>query len=736
VRGMFRLRKSWVAAALVLGSPLAHATGLGPITVLSALGQPLRGEIDLIEMPGTDAAGGVSVRLASYEMFQRAGVEYDQSLRALQFRVVDRGAGHRVIEVRSASPVSEPYLDMLVEMDSDSGPLIRRYTFLLDPLDYAGDASNRPSGARLAAAPGKTPAPAPELPESARPPLIAPVPRPELAAAAPAQVAGLQSTEEPVLSAPRAAAPAAPKAAAAPAAPAVRWAAAPRVRVAAPAVAESELASAGSEPARTYTVHSGDTLSGIALKFKLDGVSLNSMQQAIFQSNPAAFIRGDMNLLRADVVLAIPGPVNPSAAAVPATPVGPAAKASSSGPSAAPDASSAAATALAVQPDRAHAPQPPAKAPAAPGAAAERDLSVQIEQLRETLHHMDDEIARLQAIAAAGPAAAPAAAAPASAGAPAASPAAMAPAPIAATARAPASVAASAPAPAPVSGLNEDTGGQVLGPVSIGAALLALIAGLVGYRLRRRGAAPAPMRARASAPAPEAPDAIAHDQPEFSDDEARIEPSESELTDIGTHEVDPMTEADVYLAYGRSSQAKEILAEALRKRPDQLKLRCKLLEIHAANKDLAAFNAEAQVLFDLSQGLGPEWDRAQELGRQLDPSNPLYCSDPGETDKAAQAGKPSGVNVQPSPAEARIQESALELELQGLNDMKTIPVPRTGAARPEPGVVAVTNKLSLARAFSEIGNLSEAREVLDEVIGKGDAKQRKRAETARKDLGA
>ena len=52
-----------VASALVLTSA-AHAAGLGKLTVLSALGQPLRAEIELTAVSG-DEASGLAARLAS-----------------------------------------------------------------------------------------------------------------------------------------------------------------------------------------------------------------------------------------------------------------------------------------------------------------------------------------------------------------------------------------------------------------------------------------------------------------------------------------------------------------------------------------------------------------------------------------------------------------------------------------------------------------------------------------------
>jgi len=96
----------------------------------------------------------------------------------------------------------------------------------------------------------------------------------------------------------------------------------------------------------------------------------------------------------------------------------------------------------------------------------------------------------------------------------------------------------------------------------------------------------------------------------------------SQLDAIG--DVDPVAEADVYLAYGRDLQAEEILKEAQRSDPDRLAIRTKLLEVYAKRADLKTFEAQARQLQGLTNGQGEEWGKAQELGRQIDPTNPLY----------------------------------------------------------------------------------------------------------------
>jgi pilus assembly protein FimV len=101
--------------------------------------------------------------------------------------------------------------------------------------------------------------------------------------------------------------------------------------------------------------------------------------------------------------------------------------------------------------------------------------------------------------------------------------------------------------------------------------------------------------------------------------------SQAGLGTIDTHDVDPIAEAEVYMAYGRDAQAEEILKEAISKNPDRHEIRVKLLEIYAAQRNTSAFESVAGELFAAIGGkTSPLWDKACEMGRAIDPTNPLY----------------------------------------------------------------------------------------------------------------
>ena len=101
--------------------------------------------------------------------------------------------------------------------------------------------------------------------------------------------------------------------------------------------------------------------------------------------------------------------------------------------------------------------------------------------------------------------------------------------------------------------------------------------------------------------------------------------SQGGMGNIHTDEVDPVAEAEVYLAYGRDEQAEEILKEAVVKDPSRHELRVKLLEIYHQRNDVSAFETLAEELYAALEGrAGPPWDKVEEMGRKLNPENPMF----------------------------------------------------------------------------------------------------------------
>lgn len=95
---------------------------------------------------------------------------------------------------------------------------------------------------------------------------------------------------------------------------------------------------------------------------------------------------------------------------------------------------------------------------------------------------------------------------------------------------------------------------------------------------------------------------------------------------IDADEVDPVAEADVYMAYGRDAQAEEILKEALQKDPSRHAVRAKLMEIYNQRGDAASFEAHAKELHAATGGQGEHWNKVAELGRTLLPGSALFAA--------------------------------------------------------------------------------------------------------------
>ena len=93
---------------------------------------------------------------------------------------------------------------------------------------------------------------------------------------------------------------------------------------------------------------------------------------------------------------------------------------------------------------------------------------------------------------------------------------------------------------------------------------------------------------------------------------------------IDTHDVDPIAEAEVYMAYGREAQAEEILKDAIVKEPKRYELHLKLLEMYAGRQDTAAYETIAGELYTTLGAGDPIWAKVAEMGKTIEPDNPLY----------------------------------------------------------------------------------------------------------------
>ena len=216
--------------------------------------------------------------------------------------------------------------------------------------------------------------------------------------------------------------------------------------------------------------------------------------------------------------------------------------------------------------------------------------------------------------------------------------------------------------------------------------------------------------------------------------------SQGGLGNISTDEVDPVAEADVYLAYGRDEQAEEILKDAVVKNPNRNELKEKLLEIYANRSDISAFETLAEELYASLQGQGgPLWDRVVDMGRKLAPDNPMFSAGgapaapaPAENETLALGGGSAALATGLAEPEA---EPAADLDTGSLNfdmggsgesdtslemdmDLGSAETP----AEPEEDMPSVSETPSNALDFSfdmDTGTTSEPEAESEEQAGEG-----------------
>jgi pilus assembly protein FimV len=118
--------------ALALTVPVAAAAAeLGRLTVLSGVGEPLRAEIDIVDVRA-DEARSLAARLGTPEEFWRAGLEPPAILGVLRAGVGRGLKGRPVVAVTSSEPIDEPFVSLLVQLDSPSRQSLREYPVLLE----------------------------------------------------------------------------------------------------------------------------------------------------------------------------------------------------------------------------------------------------------------------------------------------------------------------------------------------------------------------------------------------------------------------------------------------------------------------------------------------------------------------------------------------------------------------------------------------------------------------------
>jgi len=180
-----------LAMALGLVSVPADALTLGRLNVQSALGEPLRAEIDVTEIT-TAEAEAMKVSIASASAFNAAGVAYNPALAEVRVLLQRRADGRYVVRLSGNRPLNDPFVDLLLEANWNAGRIVRDYTVLLDPptrrqANATPIAPIAPQTSAAQRAPAAAPSAAPQVAQTAPPVAVAPAaaPTPRQRAVAP-----------------------------------------------------------------------------------------------------------------------------------------------------------------------------------------------------------------------------------------------------------------------------------------------------------------------------------------------------------------------------------------------------------------------------------------------------------------------------------------------------------------------------------------------------------------------
>lgn len=655
-----KLKQMTLAISLACFSLYAEAAGLGKLTVLSGLGEPLNAEIE-VESASPEELGSLSAGIASPEAYAVQGLQRTAVQETIQVAVAKKSNGTPILKLTSTQPVTDPFLEMLVQVDWSTGRLVREFTVLLDPPGY--DSTKPPAPA--------APIVAPEVPASESQPSTPPV-------------ADAMLTESSIQ---------------------------PMSEKAMPESAEKK------SPVDEVKTARGDTLSKIAKEMQVEGVSLDRMLVGLYRENKEAFINNNMNQLKVGQIIKLPseetlksisraeaaeeikvhandwsGYKNKLASTVaeskPAVEETKSQK--SEGKLVTPKVETPAKPSEGPKDvvKLSKTEEPPKKGDAKTDAktfrnkldalqeeglareksikeASERAaaLEKQVDDLQKLMTLKNKSMADVQKQATEAtkadrapkvvietkkpedvkPVPAPAEVKPTEVKPVEAKPAEAKPVeaekpanPVVAEVDnakktpkkpklTPKKATPEADPFAQEPSLMDDLDPLLLGG---GAGALALLGGGWFYlRNRRKKSLDSFEKGILTAGALKANTVFGNTSGgtvDTGDTSFLTDFSQTAGGMIDTHDVDPIAEAEVYMAYGREAQAEEILKDAISKEPTRYELHLKLLEIYAARSDTSAFEANAGELYTTLGSSHPVWLKVAEMGHAMEPNNPLY----------------------------------------------------------------------------------------------------------------
>ncbi len=575
------IKQICLALCIALLPLSVFATGLGKLTVFSALGEPLNAEIELLSVSPEELAS-LSVALASQDQYALQGIDKTAIQHNIKAQLSKKTNGVNVIQLTSTQVVTDPFLDMLIQVVWSDGQLSREYTLLLDPPEY--------SVANLA----------PPVVESSKP------------------IVDLAKNSTPSSS------------------------------VANPAIDEKTSSNlinkivdrdsykksyVFSPKTQSITTVKGDSLSGIAKSVQVEDVNLDQMLMALYAANPSAFEGENMNRLKVGQVIHVPSQeilkgiskdearreVHAQVSNWHAYTAKIAEEVSQSKPS---DelANRQSSGKIVTQAEDKATPvtegthdviklaktQSPKQVESSQAEANKNekltknnlndDLAANNNAIKETDERsaaLEKQIADMNKLIA--------------------------------IKNKSMSEAQKNAEKTKKNAVEAPSILEVVDPI-----ILTTVASVLGFMLilwlwliRKHKKQ---LESSLKVDTPVNSDSFADFMAEIGGPASSFQPDFSTESGsiVDTHEVDPIAEADVFLAYGRQTQAEEILKDAIQKHPERYEVHLKLLTIYAENKNTSAFELLAVELFSQLGSNDPVWVNVSELGLTIDPDNKLY----------------------------------------------------------------------------------------------------------------
>ncbi len=626
-----KIKQISLAVCLALMPLSSYAAGLGKLNVNSGIGEPLKAEIELLSVTPEELST-LSASIASEDAYAQQGIPRLGIHNNIKVDIAKNAEGSPILKIRSSQPVSDPYLDMVIQVDWATGRLQREYTVLLDPPGY----------------------------------------KPESSASIPVTLpstGGASNTQTTTI---------APTSSVGDATQLVKQKTKRQRRIAPPVIQQEPVSEPVAKNEQEITTKRGDTLSAVAKEMQIEGVSLDQMLFGLYENNKEAFAKGNMNRLKVGQIIKVPPKEvmtsvdeqqakktikihsvnwnayrNALAGNVEAAPAmaeteqkqstsgkiataedkaaslatGPkdVVKLSSGDNAGAKNANdgakSVAAKIIALQ-EEATARESSLKEANDKTAALEKQIAdmqkliaMKNQSMADMQKNAEDTVKKPEAVGASTEITVTEVAPAVDAKLEVKKPDLVAPAAV------PSNVAEE---PSFFTGLMNSVDLAMLGGAG-GVALLG--AGWMFLRNKRRKDLDSFERGILTSGGLRANTVFGNTTGNASMSDTSFLTDFAQSADgsmIDTNDVDPIAEAEVYMAYGRDAQAEEILKDAISKEPKRYELHLKLLEMYAARKDTSAFEAIAGELYTTLGADDPTWVKVAEIGIGMEPNNPLY----------------------------------------------------------------------------------------------------------------